>query len=91
MTAKDQATDREQDITITGSGQLSDTDVSGMVQDAKAYEEEDAKFKELAGKAGLNVDKFVKDLKDKDAAYDKAIDKRKFRTFLPHPPEDDET
>jgi twitching motility protein PilT len=25
-----------------------------------------------------------------DEAYDKSIDKRKFRTFLPHPPDDDE-
>ncbi|MBF0570175.1 MAG: thioredoxin domain-containing protein [Candidatus Omnitrophica bacterium] len=33
----------------------------------------DAKFKELAGKAGLNVDQFVKDLKDKDAVYEKKI------------------
>ncbi|MBF0595570.1 MAG: thioredoxin domain-containing protein [Candidatus Omnitrophica bacterium] len=31
------------------------------------------KFKELAGKAGLKVDQFLKDLKDKDAAYDKKI------------------
>src|SRR5467141_1737192 len=26
-----------------------------------------------------------------EEAYDKAIDKKKFRTFLPHPPEEDET
>src|SRR6266478_5527834 len=26
-----------------------------------------------------------------EEAYDKAIDKKKFRTFLPHPPEDEET
>ena len=26
-----------------------------------------------------------------EEAYDKAIDKRKFRTFLPHPPDDDES
>jgi twitching motility protein PilT len=26
-----------------------------------------------------------------EEAYDKSIDKKKFRTFLPHPPEDDET
>ena len=31
------------------------------------------KIKELAGKAGLNVDKFLKDLKDKDADYEKKI------------------
>jgi protein-disulfide isomerase len=33
----------------------------------------DDKFKELAGKAGLNVDKFLKDLKNKDADYEKTI------------------
>ncbi|NLO73528.1 MAG: molecular chaperone DnaK [candidate division WS1 bacterium] len=48
VSAKDRATSKEQDITITGSGQLSDNDVSRMVQDAKQYEEEDRKFKELA-------------------------------------------
>ena len=31
------------------------------------------KFKELAKKAGLNVDQFLKDLKDKDAAYEKVL------------------
>lgn len=34
----------------------------------------DDKFKELAGKAGLNVEKFLKDLKANDAAYEKAIE-----------------
>ena len=33
----------------------------------------DDKFKELAGKAGLNVAQFLKDLKDKDALYEKVI------------------
>jgi protein-disulfide isomerase len=33
----------------------------------------DDKFKELAGKAGLNVDQFLKDLKDKDAVFEKKI------------------
>ena len=31
------------------------------------------KFKELAKKAGLNVDQFLKDLKDKDAVYEKTL------------------
>ena len=26
-----------------------------------------------------------------EEAYDKCLDKKKFRTFLPHPPEEDET
>jgi protein-disulfide isomerase len=34
----------------------------------------DDKFRELAGKAGLNVEKFLKDLKDNDAVYAKKID-----------------
>jgi protein-disulfide isomerase len=33
----------------------------------------DDKFKELAKQAGLNVDKFTKDLKDKDAEFEKKI------------------
>lgn len=48
VSAKDRATSKEQDITITGSGQLSDDDVRNMVGQAKQYEEEDKKFKELA-------------------------------------------
>ncbi len=48
VTAKDRATGKEQEITITGSGQLSENEVGNMVQDAKSYEEEDSKFKELA-------------------------------------------
>ncbi len=34
----------------------------------------DEKFKELAGQAGLNVEKFLKDLKDRDAVYAKVIE-----------------
>ena len=34
----------------------------------------DEKYKEFAGKLGLNVEQFVKDLKDRDAEFDKKID-----------------
>ncbi len=48
VTAQDKATGKEQDITITGSGQLSDDDVQRMVDDSQQHEEEDKKFRELA-------------------------------------------
>jgi len=48
VSAKDKATNREQQITITGSGQLSDDEVSGMVTEAESHAEEDEKFEELA-------------------------------------------
>lgn len=44
--AKDQATGTENKITVTGSSGLSEDEIEKMVQDAKAHEEEDAKFKE---------------------------------------------
>jgi molecular chaperone DnaK len=48
VTAKDRATGAEQNITITGSGQLADNEVQNMVEQAKQHAEEDEKFKELA-------------------------------------------
>ncbi|MBD3291500.1 MAG: molecular chaperone DnaK, partial [Armatimonadia bacterium] len=48
VTAKDKATGREQDITITGSGQLSDDEVEEMVHEAEEHAEEDEKFEQLA-------------------------------------------
>jgi len=48
VSAQDKATGKEQDITITGSGQLSDDQVKQMVQEAREHEEEDKKFRELA-------------------------------------------
>ena len=41
---------------------------------ANAASLSDEKFKDLAGKAGLKVEKFLKDLKDNDAAYEKVIE-----------------
>jgi predicted DsbA family dithiol-disulfide isomerase len=34
----------------------------------------DDKFRELAGKIGINVDQFMKDYKDRDAEWEKAIE-----------------
>ncbi|MGI5818381.1 MAG: molecular chaperone DnaK [Armatimonadota bacterium] len=48
VTARDKATGREQDITITGSGQLSDDEVERMVHQAEEHADEDRKFEELA-------------------------------------------
>ena len=48
VSAKDKATNRQQSITITGSGQLSENEIANMVQEAEKYSEEDQKFQELA-------------------------------------------
>ncbi len=48
VSAQDKATGKQQDITITGSGQLSDDDVERMVDEAGQHTEEDEKFRELA-------------------------------------------
>ena len=46
VTAKDKATGKSQQITISGSTALSDDEVERMVKDAEAHAEEDAKRKE---------------------------------------------
>ena len=48
VAAKDKATNVEQKITITGSGALSDDEVSNMVTESEAHKAEDEKFRELA-------------------------------------------
>src|SRR5215216_916580 len=46
VTAKDQATSKEQKITITGSSGLTDSEVQRMVQEAEAHAEDDRKRRE---------------------------------------------
>jgi len=46
VTAKDQGTGKEQNITITGSSGLSDSEIDQMVDDAEAHSDEDRKNKE---------------------------------------------
>ncbi|HEV2106858.1 MAG TPA: molecular chaperone DnaK [Thermomicrobiales bacterium] len=46
VSAKDQATGREQKITITGSSGLSESEVQRMVQEAEAHAEEDRRRRE---------------------------------------------
>jgi len=49
VSAKDKATSKEQNITITSSGGLSDGDIDQMVRDAKDHEDDDRKRHELIG------------------------------------------
>jgi molecular chaperone DnaK len=48
VTAKDKATNKEQQIRIQASGGLTDTDIKKMVQEAEAHAEEDKKRRALA-------------------------------------------
>jgi len=47
VSAKDQATNKEQSIVIKASSGLSDDDIEKMVKDAEANAEDDKKFEEL--------------------------------------------
>ncbi len=47
VSAKDKATEKEQQIRIQASGGLSDDEVENMVKDAESHAEEDAKRKEM--------------------------------------------
>jgi molecular chaperone DnaK len=48
VAAQDRGTGKRQNITITGSGQLSDDDVKRMVGEAESHRAEDERFRELA-------------------------------------------
>ena len=71
VTAKDKATSRQQDITITGASGLSDEEVERMRRDAEAHAGEDQKHRELiearntADNAAYTAEKTLKDLGDK--------------------------
>ncbi|MCL4104324.1 UNVERIFIED_CONTAM: hypothetical protein GTU68_047286 [Idotea baltica] len=47
VSAKDKATNKEQTIRITACGGLSDEDIEGMIADAEANADADAKFEEM--------------------------------------------
>ncbi|WP_376690565.1 molecular chaperone DnaK [Wenzhouxiangella sp. EGI_FJ10409] len=49
VSAKDQATGREQKVEVKAGSGLSDEEIDQMVQDAEAHREEDKKFQELVG------------------------------------------
>jgi molecular chaperone DnaK len=78
VTAKDNATGKDQKITITSSSGLSKEEVERMAKDAEAHAAEDKdKRDEVEARNGLdslvyNVEKMVKDAGDKVSAAEKA-------------------
>ena len=77
VTAKDKATNKEQQIRIQASGGLSDADIERMVKDAEANASEDKLRRELVdaknhGEASIHAaEKSLKDFADKVSAADK--------------------
>ncbi|GCE25031.1 chaperone protein DnaK [Dictyobacter alpinus] len=71
VTARDKATGREQRITITASGGLSNTDVERMVREAEAHAQEDRQRKEeielrnRADSAAYQAERTLKDTEGK--------------------------
>lgn len=71
VTAKDKATSRSQNITITASSGLSEDEVESMRKEAEAHAEEDLRRKELvearnsADNAAYTAEKTMRDLGDK--------------------------
>jgi len=78
VTAKDQATQREQRITISGSGNLDKKEVERMMAEAERHAAEDAKIKEKAearnraDQTVYQVEHTLKELGDKVPADQKA-------------------
>jgi len=78
VSAKDQATGREQSITITGSGTLDKSEIDRMVSEAQAHAEDDRQRRELAearnaaDSLAYQVEKQIADLGDKLSGDDKA-------------------
>ena len=77
VTAKDKATNKEQQIRIQASGGLSDADIERMVKDAEAHASEDKLRRELVdaknhGEAAIHTaEKSLKDFGDKVSQADK--------------------
>jgi molecular chaperone DnaK len=78
VTAKDKATNKEQQIRIQASGGLSDADIDKMVKDAEANASEDKKRREMVEARNQaealvhSTEKSLKDYGDKVQAADKA-------------------
>ena len=76
--ARDQATGKEQKITITGSTQLSQDEIERMVRDAQAHAEEDRRRREevearnAADSMAYQVERHIKDLGDSVPAHERA-------------------
>ena len=77
VSAKDLGTGKEQNITITSSGGLSDEEINQMVKDAEAHAAEDEKLREkidLVNQADSTIfqtEKFIKENEDKISAEQK--------------------
>ncbi|MFW2387437.1 MAG: molecular chaperone DnaK [Polyangiales bacterium] len=71
VTAKDEATGKDQKVTITSNSGLSDDEIENMVQDAASHEEEDKKRREQvearnkADQLAYGVEKALAEVKDK--------------------------
>ena len=78
VSAKDLGTGKSQNITITSSSNLSEADINKAVNEAKQYEEEDKKRKEVVENHNkldgliFTIEKSMKDLGDKLTDEDKA-------------------
>ncbi len=87
VAAQDKATSKQQSITITGSGQLSDDDVKNMVQDAEAHRAEDEKFRELAearnqgDQVAYQLEKTLNELGDKVTEADRTAIKARLESL----------
>ncbi len=71
VTAKDEATGKDQKVTITSNSGLSDDEIDKMVEDAAAHEEEDKKRREAvetrnkADQLAYGVEKALEEVKEK--------------------------
>ncbi len=71
VTAKDEATGKDQKVTITSGSGLSEEEIAKMVDDAKSHEEEDKKRREAvearnnADQLAYSVEKSLAEVKDK--------------------------
>ena len=78
VTAKDKATGREQQIRITASTNLNESEIDRMVSEAKAHEADDQRQRELiearnqADQLIYTVEKSTKELGDKLAAAERS-------------------
>lgn len=77
VSAKDLGTGNEQQVTITASSNLSETDIEQAVKDAEMFAEEDKKRKELVETKGqaeqtvYAIEKSMEDMKEKISDEDK--------------------
>jgi molecular chaperone DnaK len=77
VSAKDRATAREQKITITASTNLSESEVTRMVEESRKHSAEDQRRKELveakniADQATYQIEKTLRELGDKVSASDR--------------------